>query len=235
MEGDMALGAYQFAVIGDGSTQGTYNIEATFVVTATDGCGNVVSTEVTYTVLDTPKTLSSGAVDRTVEADGLHNGADLSSWLINHGGAVVDASVTTPTTWTFLLSGLGFVKVNPQSTCQNDYIDVVFQAANSLWSYVDPPCSSFIPALTHENNDESAHPSIALLFAPLAFSSLQMMLSAHTRVLYVRGKKIGTLPSRRVASPLSTQPRRTSAPRPQAFSAARPTVSTRGWRRTEAL
>ncbi|MCK7591125.1 PKD domain-containing protein, partial [Subsaxibacter sp. CAU 1640] len=60
-------------------------VEVTF--TATDECGNSVSTTATYTIQDTVPPVINGGADLTVECDGNGNMDDLNSWLASNGGA----------------------------------------------------------------------------------------------------------------------------------------------------
>src|SRR5690606_19733862 len=66
---------------------GTQYLEVEF--TATDECGNKVSTGARFTIEDhTAPVIQQPAVDQTVECDGLGNQINLQSWLDGHGGAL---------------------------------------------------------------------------------------------------------------------------------------------------
>ena len=68
--------------------------------TATDDCGNSVSSTALFTILDLlPPTIDTDASDLTVECDGSGNLTDLNDWLNNNGGAT-SSDICGNITWT---------------------------------------------------------------------------------------------------------------------------------------
>eukprot|EP00040_Diaphanoeca_grandis_P022759 m.122939 g.122939 ORF g.122939 m.122939 type:complete len:4233 (+) comp28949_c0_seq1:341-13039(+) len=133
---DVIVGDYYFAVSSSiEGTDATPDIFAVFVFTITDDCGNSVTVEGKVVVLNSRRALSQGAQDVVVESDGRHNGAELQEWLISNGNAKLDPTVDADTTiWTYEIDGIGFVPINPETKCQDDYIPVTFTAQNPSWT-----------------------------------------------------------------------------------------------------
>ncbi|PWI28840.1 hypothetical protein DI383_14650, partial [Flavobacteriaceae bacterium LYZ1037] len=68
------------------------------IFTATDACGNSVSTTASYAITDTvPPTIETEASDLTVECDGQGNIADLETWINNNGGTIASDDCSTIT------------------------------------------------------------------------------------------------------------------------------------------
>ncbi|WP_040492748.1 hypothetical protein, partial [Xanthomarina gelatinilytica] len=67
------------------------------IFTATDACGNAVSTTATYAIVDTLAPEITQASPETVECDGNGNIDALNAWLANNGGATAtdDCSAIT--------------------------------------------------------------------------------------------------------------------------------------------
>ncbi|MDE0978809.1 MAG: hypothetical protein OSA78_02365 [Flavobacteriales bacterium] len=63
---------------------------ASITFTATDECGNSVSTQAMMSVVDTTAPTITDALDVTVECDGNGNEEQLETWLTNHGGALAE-------------------------------------------------------------------------------------------------------------------------------------------------
>ena len=77
---------------------GSGEIEVIF--TATDDCGNAATTTASFIIEDTTDpTLTAGAMDRTVECDGMGNTTDLNAWLDSNGGASAE-ELCGNITWT---------------------------------------------------------------------------------------------------------------------------------------
>ena len=76
-------------VLIEGCNAGTYTIERTWTITATDHCENSSTTTClqTITVTDATAPVISGGADETVECDGAGNEAELNAWLSANGGA----------------------------------------------------------------------------------------------------------------------------------------------------
>ena len=83
---------YTSLVNGCGGTTG----QASVTYTVTDGCGNSDNITVNFNVLDSnPPNITDGAIDITVECDGLGNTAELTTWINNRAGALAQ-DVCTP-------------------------------------------------------------------------------------------------------------------------------------------
>ncbi|MBW3518360.1 gliding motility-associated C-terminal domain-containing protein [Flavobacterium sp. NKUCC04_CG] len=91
---------HNFTALTAGLCAGTQS--ATVIFTATDACGNRVTSTAKFTIEDkTPPVISIVAANKTVECDGTGNTAALNDWLASHGGAVAtDGCSVTPVTWT---------------------------------------------------------------------------------------------------------------------------------------
>ncbi|MEZ5025970.1 MAG: hypothetical protein R2739_05250 [Chitinophagales bacterium] len=74
---------------------------ATVTFTATDSCGNSISTTATFAIVDTTApTLDAAAQDMTVECDGQGNTAALQAWLADNGGASASDICSGGVIWT---------------------------------------------------------------------------------------------------------------------------------------
>ena len=97
---------YSYAVIdtvvGCGKTSKT-----TVKFTATDACGNKVSEQATFEIVDTngPEFITE-AEDLVVECDGTGNNSDLTAWLNNRAGATAKDDCSTGLTWSHNFKGL---------------------------------------------------------------------------------------------------------------------------------
>ncbi len=91
--------SHNFTALTAGLCAGTQS--ATVAFTATDACGNRVTSTAKFTIEDkTPPVISIVAENKTVECDGAGNTAALNDWLASHGGAVAtDGCSVTPVTW----------------------------------------------------------------------------------------------------------------------------------------
>jgi len=77
--------------------------------TATDNCGNTVTTNASFAVIDiTNPQVDVEATPLTVECDGSGNTIELNNWLDNHGGAIVSDGCTDPSDllWSHDYSGI---------------------------------------------------------------------------------------------------------------------------------
>ncbi|MCP1996378.1 gliding motility-associated C-terminal domain-containing protein [Flavobacterium sp. HSC-61S13] len=87
-----------------GACSGTQAATVTF--TATDACGNRISTTAIFKVEDkTPPTISLQAADKTVECDGTDHTVALNKWLAEHGGATATDGCSA-VTWTHNFTAL---------------------------------------------------------------------------------------------------------------------------------
>ncbi len=89
-------------VVGCGKTSKT-----TVKFTATDACGNRVSEQATFEIVDTkgPEFITE-AEDLVVECDGTGNNSDLTAWLNNRAGATAKDDCSTGLTWSHNFKGL---------------------------------------------------------------------------------------------------------------------------------
>lgn len=88
---------------------GTYTVDFEY----SDECNSSIMGTATYMINDTnPPEISTGAADITVECDGVGNGADLSTWLTNLGGANTMDVCTVVADTTFSVNGNDFAYNN---------------------------------------------------------------------------------------------------------------------------
>ena len=77
---------------------------ATVTFTATDDCGNFITQDATFTIVDTTApNIDTPASDSTVECDGSGNTDNLNAWLASNGGATASDDCST-ITWSILHS-----------------------------------------------------------------------------------------------------------------------------------
>ncbi|MGJ8593628.1 MAG: gliding motility-associated C-terminal domain-containing protein [Aquaticitalea sp.] len=118
---------------------------ASVTFTATDACGNSATTTATFTIEDsTPPTITTEAVDKTVQCDGTGNQADLANWLAAQGGAIAAESCSN-VTWTHdytaltplcsAFTGTAIVEFTATDDCGN------FETTRAIFTIIDttPP------------------------------------------------------------------------------------------------
>jgi hypothetical protein len=99
-EDDCSLVKYTHDFVGLNQDCGVFTGTALVVFTATDACGNSVSSSATVRVVDrTPPVILTQARDTVVECNGLGNIEDLESWLENNGGSTAWDPCSEPLTW----------------------------------------------------------------------------------------------------------------------------------------
>lgn len=140
------MGRFNFYVTEQSRTDvqdDTPDIEATFTFIVTDACGLRTQVQATAKILDSVAVLAFGAQDMTVEADILHNGAELTQWLNSNGGAQLTADYVQGTHWSYLLVGIGFTQIDPSTNCKDDSLTAVFTASNANWASPVSTTASF--------------------------------------------------------------------------------------------
>ena len=71
--------------------------------TATDDCGNSVTSTASFTIVDTqPPLIGTQAAGQTVECDGAGNTAAFDTWLNSHAGATASDVCGSPITWSYV-------------------------------------------------------------------------------------------------------------------------------------
>ena len=120
------------------------NRQATVTFKVSDGCSKSVNTQATFVIRDTtPPAFQIAAQDTHVECDGMGNGKDLHTWLMNQGNAVVtDVGTKHAITWQH--SSVHFTRSDPTSSCSDKHATVTFKAIDSCGNYQTSTATFYI-------------------------------------------------------------------------------------------